>query len=85
VFIIRTAAHPNIRLFITHGGQMCSIEVITRGVPVVGIPVFFYQSRNMTRAVLEAYGLVNDFYITTELLTWAIQEAIESPKYVLLF
>jgi len=39
----------------------------------------------MTRAVLEAYGLVNDFYITTELLTWAIQEAIESPKYVLLF
>jgi hypothetical protein len=34
--------------------------------------------------VLEGYGLLIDFNnITTESLTWAIQEAIESPKYVL--
>jgi len=64
---------------------MSSIEAIIRGVPVVGIPVFFDQRRNMARAVLEGYGLVVDFNnITTESLTWAIQEAIESPKYVLL-
>jgi hypothetical protein len=35
----------------------------------------------MAHAVLEGYGLQIDFNnITTESLTWAIQEAIESPK-----
>jgi len=64
---------------------MSSTEAITRGVPVVGIPIYGDQKRNMARAVLEGYGLVVDFNnITTESLTWAIQEAIESPKYVLL-
>jgi glucuronosyltransferase len=80
------AAHPNIRLFITHGGQMSSLEAITRAVPVVGIPVFADQSKNMLMAVLAGYGLLIDFNnITTDSLTWAIQEAIESPKYVQLF
>jgi len=52
---------------------------------MVGIPNFADQRRNMVRAMLEGYGLVIDFNnITTESLTWAIQEAIESPKYVLL-
>jgi len=63
---------------------MSSLEAITRGVHVVGIPVFADQKRNMARAVSAGYGIVIDFNITTEALTWAIQEAIESPKYVLL-
>jgi glucuronosyltransferase len=65
---------------------LSKIEAITRGVPVVGIPVYADQRRNMARAVMGGYGLLIDFNnITTESLTWAIQEAIESPKYVLLF
>jgi len=65
---------------------LSSIEAITNGVPLVGIPVFFDQRKNMARAVVEGYGLAIDFNnITTESLTWAIQEVIESPKYVLLF
>jgi len=62
------------------------LEAITRGVPVVGIPVFADQRGNIARAVLAGYGLLIDFNnITTESLTWAIQEALKSPKYVLLF
>jgi glucuronosyltransferase len=65
---------------------MSSIEAITRGVPLLGIPVFADQRLNMARAVLAGYGLQIDFNnITTESLIWAIQEAIESPKYVLQF
>jgi len=65
---------------------MSTIEAITRGVPVIGIPVYADQRRNMARAVLAGYGLLIDFNnITTESLTWAIQEIIDSPKYVLLF
>jgi glucuronosyltransferase len=65
---------------------MSLLEAITRGVPVVGIPVYADQKRSMASAVLAGYGLLIDFNnITTESLTWAIQEAMESPKYVLLF
>ena len=60
---------------------MSIIEAITRSVPLVGIPVFGDQKRNMLLAVLEGYGLLIDFNnITTESLTWALQEAIETPK-----
>ena len=65
---------------------MSTLEAISRGVPVVGIPVYADQRRNIARAVLSGYGIRIDFNnITTESITWAIQEAIESPKYVLLF
>jgi glucuronosyltransferase len=64
---------------------MSTLEAITRAVPVVGIPVFADQRKNMLMAELAGYGLLIDFKnITTESLTWAIQETIETPKYVLL-
>ena len=65
---------------------MSLLEAITRGVPVVGIQLFSDQRKKVLLAVLAGYGLIIDFNnITTESLTWAIQEAIETPKYVLLF
>jgi glucuronosyltransferase len=81
MFTIFSTAHPNVRLFITHGGQMGSLEVFTRGVPLVGIPVYADQILNIARAVSAGCGLQIDFNnITTDSLTWAIQEVIESPK-----
>ncbi|XP_069697453.1 UDP-glycosyltransferase UGT5-like [Periplaneta americana] len=75
-------AHPNVRLFITHGGLLSTQEAVTRGMPLVGIPVFADQSLNMGRAVASGYALMIDFQnITTESLTWAIKEILEKPKY----
>jgi UDP:flavonoid glycosyltransferase YjiC (YdhE family) len=65
---------------------MSSIEPITMGVPVFGIPIFSDQRKNESRTVFSGYGIRIDFNsIMTESLTWAIQEAIETPKYVLVF
>jgi UDP:flavonoid glycosyltransferase YjiC (YdhE family) len=60
---------------------MSLLEAVTRGIPLVGIPIFFDQKVNMARVALAGYGLKIDFNnITTESLTWATQEVIESPK-----
>jgi glucuronosyltransferase len=33
-------AHPNVKLFVTHGGLLSCTESILRGKPIVGIPIF---------------------------------------------
>jgi glucuronosyltransferase len=81
---VHHAAHPNVRLFITHGGLLSTLEAINRGVPLIGIPVFADQFVNIARAVSSGYGIQIDFNnVTSESVTWAIQEIIESAKYVL--
>ncbi|PSN51253.1 hypothetical protein C0J52_11770 [Blattella germanica] len=75
-------AHPNIRLFITHGGLLSTQEALDRGVPVVGIPVFADQFLNSNRAVLAGYGIRLDYSnVTEESLLWAVKEVIDNPKY----
>ena len=75
--------HPNIRMFITHGGLLSTQEAIHRGVPLLGIPIFGDQSLNMNRAVTAGYGIMIRFNnVTTESLLWAIGEMIDNPKYV---
>jgi len=33
-------AHPNVKLFVTHGGLLSCTESVLRGKPIVGIPIF---------------------------------------------
>jgi glucuronosyltransferase len=81
LFTVSDAAHPNVRLFITHGGLLSTLEAITRGVPLIGIPVYADQTLNMERAVSAGYAIKIDFNnVTTESLTWAIREIIDTPK-----
>ncbi|XP_044729432.1 uncharacterized protein LOC123292782 [Chrysoperla carnea] len=75
-------AHPNVKIFMTHGGLLSTTESVARGVPMVGIPVFADQKLNMAKAVSLGYGLKVDFQnITSEAVYQVLSEIISNPKY----
>jgi len=74
-------AHPNVRLFITHGGLLSTQEAIHRGVPLVGIPIFADQHYNLARTVSLSIGIRLDYEnITTESVTWALNEVLKNQR-----
>lgn len=75
-------AHPNIKLFITHGGLLGTTEAVVEGVPVLAIPVFGDQKMNMAKAVARGYGLRLDIENITESETSSfINDILTNPKY----
>ncbi|KAK5645049.1 hypothetical protein RI129_006349 [Pyrocoelia pectoralis] len=76
-------AHPNVKLFITHGGLLSTIEAIYHGVPIVGVPVFGDQLMNTARAELGGYGKGVHFKtLTEEAFGNAVNEVLNNPKYM---
>ncbi|KAH8404960.1 hypothetical protein KR009_012056, partial [Drosophila setifemur] len=54
-------AHPKVKLFISHGGMLSTIESIHHGTPILGLPFFFDQFRNMEYIQRQGLGLVLNF------------------------
>ncbi|KAI4463415.1 UDP-glucosyltransferase [Holotrichia oblita] len=75
-------AHPNIKLFITHGGLLGTTESLHRGVPVLGIPVFFDQLMNMRNAERLGVGISVPYKeFTEEKLFNAINRILTDSSY----
>lgn len=75
-------AHPNVKLFVTHGGLLGTTESIVVGKPVLGIPIYGDQKMNIARAIEAGYGAVVDYEnVSEEALTEALQEMLTNPKY----
>ena len=72
--LVCPVAHPNIRLFITHGGLLSTQETMQRGVPLLGIPIFGDQSLNMNRAAAAGCGLVIQFTMSPRSLCCGASE-----------
>ena len=69
-------AHPNLRVFVTHGGLLSLQEALYHSVPLVGIPLGADQDLNMIRARRNGYALTLDFdTLTEDLIVEAIQKA----------
>ncbi|XP_034664437.1 UDP-glucuronosyltransferase 2B14-like [Drosophila subobscura] len=51
-------AHPKVKLFITHGGMLSTVESLHFGKPMLGLPCFFDQFRNMDHVQRMGLGLV---------------------------
>ncbi|XP_033166577.1 UDP-glucuronosyltransferase 2A2 [Drosophila mauritiana] len=75
-------AHPNVKLFITHGGLLSTIESIFFGKPILGLPIFYDQHLNVQRAKQAGYGLSADIWsVNATELTSLIQELLSNPSY----
>ncbi|XP_017145528.1 2-hydroxyacylsphingosine 1-beta-galactosyltransferase-like [Drosophila miranda] len=76
-------SHPNVKLFITNGGLLSTIEAVNSGVPMLGLPVFFDQFGNMKR--MQYVGVAETLDINTltvETLSTTIRALLEEPRYV---
>jgi glucuronosyltransferase len=49
-------AHPNLKVFVTHGGLLSLQEALYHQTPLVGIPLGNDQKPNMLRAEKKGYG-----------------------------
>lgn len=75
-------AHPNIKVFITHGGMLGTTESAYHGVPLIGIPIFGDQPLNIARAVNRGYALrLNLEDISEASILGAINEILNNTDY----
>lgn len=76
-------AHPNVKLFVTHGGLLSCIESVYFGVPMVGTGIFGDQMTNMAKVNENGFGIRLDFHNVTESsLDWALTEVLNNPRYL---
>ncbi|XP_063899069.1 UDP-glucosyltransferase 2 [Helicoverpa armigera] len=75
-------AHKNLRLFITHGGLLSTLEAIHAGVPLLAVPVFGDQPGNAERAQRSGYAVrVNYHENMAPELEVALNEMLSNDSY----
>ncbi|XP_074033575.1 UDP-glucosyltransferase 2 [Leptinotarsa decemlineata] len=75
-------AHPNLKLFVGHGGGMSTTETVFFGVPLLGMPFMMDQLSNMDLVEDRGIGRKIDFrLLTTNYLLENIREMLDDPKY----
>ena len=74
-------AHPNLKVFVTHGGLLSTQEALFHKVPLVGVPISNDQKPNMMRAEANGYAKMLDLQTMTkhELIS-AIQKALNDES-----
>ncbi|XP_058053573.1 UDP-glycosyltransferase UGT5-like [Anopheles bellator] len=75
-------AHPNVRLFIMHGGLGGIAEALFHAVPLVGIPMFGDQPGNLEKVEQEGWVRVVQYAeLTEQTLSAAVREVLENGQY----
>ncbi|XP_075232021.1 UDP-glycosyltransferase UGT5-like isoform X1 [Lycorma delicatula] len=75
-------AHPNIKIFISHGGLLGTTEAVYSGVPIIGMPFYGDQAVNVEAVQAAGAGIRLDFKnLNKETLENAIRRILDDPKY----
>lgn len=75
-------AHPNVKLFITHGGLHSIEEALYNAKPVIGVPFFADQFSNMKLVEKIGYGKSMSFdQLTGESFENIVEEVISNPTF----
>ncbi|KAM8709829.1 hypothetical protein ACLKA7_016606 [Drosophila subpalustris] len=75
-------AHESLVLFVSHCGGLSTQEATWHGVPLVGIPLFLDQHRNLINTINAGAAVKVDYLtMTTEMLVSAIKEVAENQSY----
>ncbi|XP_057667364.1 UDP-glycosyltransferase UGT5-like [Diorhabda carinulata] len=75
-------AHPNTKLFITHGGFLSTIETIHYGLPTVAIPISGDQILNTRFTADMGFTKIIEFpTITEDKITEALEEVLGNQTY----
>ncbi|XP_060879301.1 UDP-glucosyltransferase 2-like [Metopolophium dirhodum] len=74
--------HPNVKLFISHGGISGVYESLDAGVPVLGFPFYNDQPRNIDNLVNAGMAIGMDLLsVTEDTLLTAILETVNNDRY----
>ncbi|XP_049820161.1 UDP-glycosyltransferase UGT5-like [Aethina tumida] len=75
-------AHPDVVLFIGHGGALSTQEALFHGVPIIGIPFIFDQIINVKSLQQRQHGALLDYKtMTTKQILNTIHEVLNNPIY----
>ncbi|CAI6346137.1 unnamed protein product [Macrosiphum euphorbiae] len=75
--------HPNVKLFISHGGISGLYEAIDGGVPILGFPLFGDQQRNIDNLVNAEIAISMDILsITKDAFLKNVLELLKNKKYM---
>ena len=76
-------AHPNLKLFVTHGGLLSTQEALYHEVPLVGVPISNDQKPNLMRAQANGYAkMLNLQTMTKDDLLHAIKSALNNQEMI---
>ncbi|KAH8347852.1 hypothetical protein KR084_001818, partial [Drosophila pseudotakahashii] len=77
-------AHPRVKIFLTNGDLLNLQEGIVRNVPVLGLPLFQHERRNMELAVRLGVGLpLEEGNVTANSLNWAVDRLLRESHFQL--
>lgn len=81
VYLYSTLAHPNVKLFISHGGISGVYETVDAGVPVLGFPLYYDQPRNLQSLVDAGMAIAMELTsVTEQQFLYAIKELVYNAK-----
>ncbi|XP_052841102.1 UDP-glycosyltransferase UGT5 isoform X1 [Drosophila gunungcola] len=77
-------AHPRVKVFLTNGDLLNLQEGIVRNVPILGLPLFHHERRNVELAVRLGVGLqLEEGNVTTSSLNWAVSRLLLESHFQL--